>query len=381
MIFLEVLFYGFIVVVFLQLFYYLILFGRFVFYKPKPKPKQINTLPISIIICAKNEAESLQSYLPLFSKQDYSEFELVLVNDRSSDSTLEVMEAFSKTNNYTTIVNVRENETFWGSKKYALTLGIKAAKHNHLLLTDADCKPLSKDWIKEMSSEFQESKNIILGYGAYSKVKHSFLNKLIRFETLLTAVQYFSYALSGMPYMGVGRNLAYTKDVFFKSNGFADHMNIMSGDDDLFINQNANTNNVAICLNPKGFTKSAPETSFGEWFNQKKRHVSTSTSYKLKHKILLALFYISQILFWVFGILLLVLAYQPIIIASLVGFIIILKYCILGVSAKKLLEKDLIILLPILEVFLICFQLFIFISNPFSIFYWIHFGMKSMVFS
>jgi len=364
MIFLEVLFYGFIVVVLLQLFYYLILFGRFVFHKPKTK--QTNTFPISIIICAKNETESLQSYLPLFSKQDYSEFELVLVNDRSSDSTLEVMEAFSKTNNYTTVVNVRENETFWGSKKYALTLGIKAAKHNHLLLTDADCKPLSKDWIKEMSSEFQESKDIILGYGAYSKVKNSFLNKLIRFETLLTAVQYFSYTLSGMPYMGVGRNLAYTKDVFFKSNGFADHMNIMSGDDDLFINQNANTNNVAICLNPKGFTKSVPKTSFGEWFNQKKRHVSTSTSYKLKHKILLALFYISQILFWVLGILLLVLAYQPIVVVSLVGFIIILKYFILGISAKKLLEKDLIIIIPILEVFLICFQLFIFISNPFS---------------
>lgn len=365
MMILTIAFYSFIVIIGIQLLYYLFIFSSVSFYKQNTK-KSYKLKGVSIIICAKNESESLKEYLPLFAKQEYPNFELVLVNDRSTDSTYDVMEKFSDKYNNVTIVNVKENEAFWGNKKYALTLGIKAAKYNHLILTDADCKPLSKNWIKHMCSQFHASKNIILGYGAYEKTRHSFLNKCIRFETLLTAIQYFSYALKGMPYMGVGRNLAYTKDIFYKSNGFADHIKILSGDDDLFINQNATKNNVAISIAPQSFTKSLPETSFSSWFSQKRRHISTSYKYKLKHKILLALFYASQLLFWVLGITLLSYQYQPKFIITFFIGIILIKYIIIGLSAKKLLEKDLILLIPILELFLVCFQLSIFITNMFS---------------
>src|SRR5690606_28466257 len=191
-------------------------------------------------------------------------------------------------------------------KKYALTLGIKAAKHTHLLFTDADCKPLSKYWISEMSACFSDNKSIVLGYGSYSKVKKSLLNKLIRFETFLTAIQYFSFAKIGMPYIGVGRNMSYTKEAFFNTNGFMSHMYIRSGDDDLFINQIATAQNTEICFSIESFTESTPKKTYKEWLIQKRRHITTANHYKTKHKLLLALFYTSNMLFWILTIVLLV---------------------------------------------------------------------------
>ena len=259
----TVLFYIFVAVSVIQLCYYLF-FLSFIFHKKTNKPES-EQLPISVIVCAKNEAQHLKTFLPLVLNQDYPNFEVVLINDASVDNTLDIFEDFAKKHSHIKIVNVKNNEAFWGNKKYALTLGIKAAKHEHLVFTDADCAPASKLWLAEMSKQFSTKKRIVLGYGAYAKKKHSLLNKLIRFETLLTAVQYFSYAKIGAPYMGVGRNLAYTKSTFFSTNGFINHMQIRSGDDDLFINEAGSKTNVALCYRPKSFTLSEPEKSIKSW--------------------------------------------------------------------------------------------------------------------
>lgn len=221
------LFYFFIAVVFIQLFYYLGIFGKFAFAKPQEvTPKNI---PVSVIVCAKNEEENVKKFVPLLAEQNYPDFEIVLIDDASSDETLEVFEEFEQKYPNIRLVKVENNEAFWGNKKYALTLGIKAAKKEYLLFTDADCYPTSKDWITSMTSQFTESKTIVLGYGGYEKRERSFLNKIIRFETVLTAVQYFSWAKAGLPYMGVGRNLAYKKEEFFNVNGFIDHIQVRSG--------------------------------------------------------------------------------------------------------------------------------------------------------
>ncbi|RLJ61980.1 cellulose synthase/poly-beta-1,6-N-acetylglucosamine synthase-like glycosyltransferase [Lacinutrix venerupis] len=361
---LDVAFYSFVVVALIQVVYYGVLFGSFSFKKKEPSKTQ--SVPISILICAKNEAENLKQFLPSIIEQDYYNFEIVLINDASTDKTLEVMEHYSEKHNNIKIVNVRNNETFWANKKYALTLGIKAAQHDHLLFTDADCKPVSKQWISEMASHFTNKKTIVLGYGAYHKIPKSFLNKLIRYETLLTAIQYFSFAKLNMPYMGVGRNLAYHRDEFYKTNGFIKHIKIRSGDDDLFINEAANSKNTTICYTETSFTSSIPKKSFKEWFRQKRRHVSTANNYKFKHKALLALFYISQILFWLLLIITFTLQiYWELAIAILVIRLLI-QYLSIGFSAKKLNEIDVLYLLPLLEIFLIGFQLTIFITNIIS---------------
>ncbi|WP_304198475.1 glycosyltransferase [Flavobacterium alvei] len=356
--------YFFIVIVAIQLAYYLIVFAKFAFAKAqKATPKKIS---VSVIVCAKNEADNVARYIPLLAEQDYHDYEIILIDDASSDTTLEIFEEFEKQYSNIRLVKVRNNEAFWGNKKYALTLGIKSAKKDYLLFIDADCYPSSKDWITTMSSQFTMQKTIVLGYGAYEKVAKSFLNKIIRFETLLTAVQYFSWAKIGKPYMGIGRNLAYKKEEFYNVNGFISHIQVRSGDDDLFINQVATSKNTTICYTPESFTYSQPKTTFKAWFNQKRRHVSTATLYKPFDKIQLALFYVSQLLFFILAILLLAFQYQWIIVLSLVGFRYLVTWIILGFSAGKLKEKDVMYWFPIIEIVLIFTQLNIFITNLFS---------------
>ena len=357
----DVLFYSFIVVILIQIIFYLIVFGQFSF--NKNDNRKGSSVPISILICAKNEAKNLKKHLPLIFDQDYPNFEVILINDGSSDKTLKVMESFKKIHSNVKIVNVKNIEAFWGNKKYALTLGIKAATHSHLLFTDADCKPLSKNWIKEISSHFNNSTSIVIGYGAYQKIPKSFINKLIRFETLLTAVQYFSYAKTGMPYMAVGRNLAYTKDIFFEARGFMNHMKIKSGDDDLFVNEIATSSNTQICFTKDSFTESLPKQTYSDWILQKRRHLSTAVHYKFTHKLLLSLFYFSQLSFLVISIVLLSFLFYWKLILGLILFRYIIIFVVLIAASKKLNEKDLIPYLPLLELFLIISQLSIFIKN------------------
>ncbi len=361
---LQVLFYLFFGVVLIQCIFYGYIFGKFVFANVQAQTKK--NISISVIICAKNESENLSAFLPSVIDQNYPDFEIVLVNDGSHDDTLKVMEHFKALHANIKIVDVKPIEAFWGNKKYALTLGIKAATNRFLLFTDADCKPISNQWISEMSCHFSNDKGIVIGYGAYKTIKGSFLNKLVRFETLMTAIQYFSYAKLGQPYMAVGRNLAYKKELFFQARGFMNHMNVKSGDDDLFINQIANKKNAAICVSKNSFTESLPKQTFKSWIRQKRRHVSTANLYKLKHKAPLTLFYISQLLFWLIGTLLICFLFNWKIVIALIGLRFIFQISILHLAIQKLNEKGLIFMTPFLELFLIVIQFYIFIKNLFS---------------
>lgn len=356
--------YFFIVIVAIQLLYYWGVFGKFAFAKAqKISPKRI---PISVIVCAKNEEENVKNFVPLLAEQDYPDFEIVLINDASSDNTLEVFEAFEKQYSNIRLVKVENNEAFWGNKKYALTLGIKAAKKEYLLFTDADCYPTSKNWITAMSSQFTMHRTIVLGYGGYEKIANSFLNKLIRFETVMTALQYFSWAKLHHPYMGVGRNMAYKKEEFFNVNGFINHIQVRSGDDDLFINEAAHSKNTTIAYTPESFTYSKPKTKFKDWFNQKRRHVATAKHYKKIDQFILGLFYSSQLLFILLATVLLAFQFQWILVLSLVAARYLSAWVVVGFTAGKLKEKDLKYWFPVVEFVLIFTQINIFITNLFS---------------
>jgi len=339
------------------------LFSKFSFSHPDKTKKQ-EQFPVSLLVCAKNEAENLKTHIPFWLEQQYSDFEIILINDASFDNTLEVMESFAENNSCIKIVDVKNNEAFWGSKKYALTLGIKKATHQNLIFTDADCKPSSKVWLQEMASHLNKDKQLVLGFGAYQKLP-GLLNKLIRFETLMTAVQYFSYAKAGNAYMGVGRNLGYTSSLFYDNNGFMSHMDIPSGDDDLFVNQVATKKNTAICYSEDSFTYSIPKKSWSDWILQKKRHITTAKQYQFKHKFLLGLYSVSEVLFWILSIVTLLLIDWriPVII---IAFRFLIQYIIIGKAAIKLKQKDLTPLLPIWGLLLVFTQLIIFISNSAS---------------
>ena len=299
-------------------------------------------LGVSVIVCAWNELENLKELLPLLNNQDYKTFEVIIMDDRSWDGTYDFLLMECTDYQKVKFIRIEETPDHLSSKKYALTLGIKSAKYDVILLTDADCRPQGEHWIKEMAACMTLEKEIVLGFSPYFK-KKGFLNNLIRYETFITALQYFSFALFGIPYMGVGRNLMYRKSLFLKNRGFAKHTNIVGGDDDLFMNEVATAENTAICLNPETFMYSVPKTTWKTWYRQKRRHLSVSKRYKLDNKILLGGLASTQIFTWLtFLILTPFLWHNPLIYILLGIFLIrIISQWIVFSKANRQLDKTL----------------------------------------
>ncbi len=257
-------------------------------------------VPVSVIVCAHDEEQNLRELLPLLQAQNHPEFEMIIVDDRSNDGTYDFLLAETKKDARLKLVHVNQKPDHVNGKKYALTLGIKTAKYDWVLLTDADCRPASTEWIRQMAGGFPDATSIVLGYSPYL-AQTGLLNAFIRFETMVTAIQYFSMALIGVPYMGVGRNLAYQKKLFLDNKGFSEHLAVTGGDDDLFVNQHANTQNIFVVLNEKSIVNSKSKTTWKDFYRQKIRHLAVGKRYKLKYRLLLAPFGLSWILIWPSG--------------------------------------------------------------------------------
>ncbi len=352
----------FVFALLVQLWYYLGFFSRLAFYKKKDLSS--NTPPASIVICAKNEDDNLAEFLPLIFEQEYPNFEVVVVNDCSWDNTADFLKEFATKHSNLKIVTIKEDDTYSHGKKVALMMGIKGANNEHMLLTDADCRPNTKYWLRDMMQHFVAETEIVLGYGAYEKQK-GFLNKIIRYDTFMIAVQFLSFALAGKTYMGTGRNLAYKKSLFFKMKGFASHYHIESGDDDLFVNEAATKQNSKIEVSVESHTISRVKKSFKSWFRQKRRHVTTFKFYNGGSKFRLLMISMSQYLFFSSFVAALVLQFQPIVVLSLFALRLLIQLIIFNKSMKQLGEKDLLLLAPFIEVILLCMYPMITISNMF----------------
>lgn len=320
--------------------------------------------PISVIICARNEAENLAKYLPSVFAQQYGQFEVIVVNDRSWDGTADLLEAMQKQYANLKVVHVPEGEKFIAGKKFAVTMGIKAASYDWLVFTDADCEPASENWLKGMQKPQDNDVQIVLGYSPYFK-KGSLLNALIRFETFFTAVNYLSFALKGMPYMGVGRNLAYQKQLFFKNKGFAAHMHVPSGDDDLFVNANATAGNTIIQIHAETQVWSEPKTTFLSYLRQKKRHVGAGKLYKAKHKFILSTQIILQFLFYVLTITLACFPQTHIVAVAVFLFSLLLRCFVYPKLLHRLNYKELKWWFPILDILLMFFLVFNAVASVF----------------
>lgn len=294
-----------------QLYFYFRYINGVLAYKRKLKKSntvlQSSQPGVSVVICARDEAENLRKFLPLFLEQDYPEFEIIVVNDGSTDDTEVLLSNMKEVNPNLRSTFVPYGATNLSTKKLALTLGIKAAKYEWILLSDADCMPESKSWITNMARNFNSGVEFVLGYGPYLTEK-SAINRLITYDTLFIALQYMGYALKGKPFMGVGRNMAYRKEVFFRIKGFASNLHLRSGDDDLIVNAAANAFNTKVEVSPESVTWSVPNKTLRDWLFQKERHLSVSTFYNAKSKfrlslepIMRGLFYLSFVLVLIFG--------------------------------------------------------------------------------
>ncbi len=348
-----ILLYAFGLVALIQLFYYWFFFSRLAFRKPKKKYDA--TPPVSVIICAKNEYLNLEENLPFFLDQDYPDFEVLVINDGSDDESELLLHELRGKNHRLTVVNLQKNVNFFRGKKFPLSIGIKEARHGLIVVADADCRPVSRQWIAGMVSRFDPATEIVLGYGPYRK-KPGLLNKLIRYDTFFIGLQYLSFALAGNAYMGVGRNLAYRREVFFRVKGFTSHYTVMSGDDDLFINQAATRRNVRIEVDPDSHTLSLPKESLGKWFHQKRRHMTTGKYYKPRFKFLLGLFSASQVLFYLlFAILMAccVLSTIGLIAAAIFGIRMISMLIIFYKAGKKLNQSRLSLYSPLFDLIML----------------------------
>ncbi|WP_158795926.1 glycosyltransferase [Pedobacter sp. L105] len=339
-----------------QLYFSLFIHLKLALVKVEDIPSQARN-PLSVVICARNEAENLTKFLPAVLEQNYPDFEVIVVNDRSWDQTRVVLEGFAEQYKHLKIVTVSDGGKFIAGKKFAVTMGIKATSNEWLVFTDADCVPASDHWLLDMQQPENDNTEILLGYSPYLR-KRGLLNSLIRFETFFTAVNYLSFALKGNPYMGVGRNMAYKKSLFFRSKGFAAHMHIPSGDDDLFVNANAHSRNTEIRINLHAQVWSEPNTSFLGYLRQKKRHFGAGKLYKPAHKFILSVQIIFQFLFYVLFIALLF--FKPAI--YIAGGIFVLSLIIRSFIYPRLLKRlhyaGLRWWFPLLDILLFIFLVF-----------------------
>ncbi|HET6721202.1 MAG TPA: glycosyltransferase [Chitinophagaceae bacterium] len=336
----QITFYVFAVLTFIQLFYYLWFFSRVAFYKLKKRTRS-QQHPVSVIVCARDEDENLARHLPGLLVQQYaSTYEVIAVNDNSVDDTKYILQELKKTfKDRLHVVELTHEAKLISGKKYPLSIGIKEANHEVMLLTDADCVPASEHWVQKMQEAYHDGIEIVLGYGGYHK-RPGLLNKMIRFETFHSALQYLSFALAGIPYMGVGRNLSYKKSLFFKQKGFSSINNIPGGDDDLFINKSAKRKNVAVVIDKDASTLSIPRKTWKSWVKQKYRHYTTAKYYKPAHKFLLGLYTFSQFFFYPLFIIS-ILFYDWKLTLMVFGARFIVQALIYFFAMKKLNEKDL----------------------------------------
>ncbi len=325
-------------------FYYLSIFNKLG--SKQDRQIQGTPLPVSVVICARNEAENLRQFLPLILAQEHPDFEVIVVNDASHDSTEELLSSLEAQHAHLKIVRITEEQKRTAGKKLALTLGFKRASKDIFLLTDADCRPNSKHWISSMCDGMKEG--MVLGYSGYEKRK-GLLNLLIRFDTWTTAVQYLSAGLAGKAYMGVGRNMGYTRSHYYDSGGFKSHYHIMSGDDDLMVNYTSTAKNITVRAQENAHTTSIPKDSWGRWFNQKRRHLSVSKEYTSRSKRFLSIYHFAQLFFYAGLALLILLRYDWKWILSL----FLLKttiHLLISIQHSRLLkEKEMVVLLPLLE--------------------------------
>lgn len=350
-----IIFIAFSLAALIQAFYYGCIFSKLAFYQPKEK-QQSQQHPVSVIICARDEDENLARNLPGILVQSYpTTHEVIVVNDNSVDDSKYILTELQKTFKKLQLIELSQEAKLIKGKKYPLSIGIKEANYEILLLTDADCVPATEHWMFKMQDAFTPGIEVVLGYGPYYKLP-GILNKLIRFETFHTALQYFSYALAGIPYMGVGRNLSYRRELFFRNKGFSAINHIASGDDDLFINQVATKDNTAIVIDPEAFTLSMPKKTWRDWQRQKTRHYSTGKYYQPRHKLLLGLYSLTQFLFY------------PLCILSLIAFDwrwtliplgikLIIQGVILNKTMKRLQEEDLFPWFVLLDIWMMVYYI------------------------
>jgi glycosyltransferase involved in cell wall biosynthesis len=345
-----------------QLVYFWIVFSKLAFFKTKSTS---GTRPaVSVVVTAHNQYNDLKQNLPYLLDQDYPEFEIMVVNDNSDDGSDELLKDFTRQYSHLSIVDLKQSLNWFKGRKFPLSLGIKSAKHGLLLLTDINCRPQSGQWIKEIVSAYQQETEIVLSYSTFAT--KSKINLWFRFASFYDGLFYLSMALAGHPFKGIGKNLSYKKDLFYKNKGFSSHYKINLGDDELFINQTARKENTKIQLSPESHVAVVKSISFAQWFKNEKTRILIRKFFKKGSWFIVSFFQTTTLLFFTSFVLLLIFGASWIVVLSLFGLRLLSQLVIFGNAAKKLNEKKLLLISPLFEILLLITDLFIWLMLLFT---------------
>lgn len=343
----------------IQALYYILVFGKvssFVSKKKKQKEEPSETLPaVSVVIATKNEEFFLKENLGLFLEQDYPEFEVIVVNDASTDDTQYVLKAFSKLYPRLNVVNIVENVNKFKGRKFPISLGVKAAKHDRIILAGADCVPSGFDWLKSIVGGFSGGKELVLGYVALSNAK-SLAGKIMQYDNVTTTMNYMGLGLSGLAYRGNGKNLAFSKNLFFSVGGFTKHYNYTLGEDDIFVSQVATRRNTTVVLSKESVLSCSAKKKYRTWKDEKKRRLSIHKFRGIFPRTLLSTVPLTTFLIYI-GVIISALCafpYQYLIAALAIKFIIqtvaYLKAC------RHLNVKAIFLFAPLFELYFLLFD-------------------------
>ena len=282
----------------IQLCIHWIRFSRLAFCKKHPMTKPDSELePVSVVVCARDAQHHLVELLPALLSQDYPQFEIVVVNDCSDDDTEEYLKDLERHEKRVKPVQLRQHLNFFNGKKFPLSMGIKSASYDLIVLTDPDCRPTSNKWLRSMVGCYDNNTEMVIGYASIENTG-GLTNLLVRFNAVQRALMYLSAALAGRPYMGIGKNLSYRQRLFYRAKGFTSHYGMPEGDDDLFVSQVATRKNTAVHLDADNTVVCASPSTFGGWARQQTRRYSTIGMHKKGPRIFAALHYWSQFLFY-----------------------------------------------------------------------------------
>lgn len=297
----------------IQLVYYFGLYNRMHTRNKAARKEEVHFTqdfpPLSVIISARNDADKLRKILPVILEQDYPQFEVIVINDASSDETEDLLGVMEEKYPHLYHSFTPESARYISHKKLALTLGIKASKYDWLVFTETNCLPASNQWLKLMARNFTPHTQIVLGYSGYDRTK-GWLHKRIAFDTLFNSLRYLGFALAGKPYMGIGRNLAYRKELFFQQKGYSSYLNLQRGEDDLFINRIATDTNTRVETDFNATVRIQPVEYYKSWREERISYMATARNYRGMQRYLLGFETFSRLLFYavciagmVFGIL------------------------------------------------------------------------------
>jgi glycosyltransferase involved in cell wall biosynthesis len=337
-----------------QLLFYWVIFSRFAFNRFAKKDE--NVYPgVSVVICVKNDCSYLEQFLPFILTQDYPDYEVIVVNDNSNDDTEHILREMQQFHKHLQVISIATQVQKKNDNKLALAVGIKSAKNDLILMTNADCQPRSASWIRELAACSTDKKSIVLGYRTY-KPKKGLLNILVRFDVLYTAIRYFSFTLTGCPYMGTKSNMLYSKEMFLQNNDYLLAYKMDAGENDLFISKMMNKHNTTISYSyPSQMIASFHYQSFLEWINRKKKHIRAMKYAKSTSKFFLSLYWYTGLLFYILLVITLLLSVNVIWgIGFLLGVYFIRlfsQWFIFAKACNKLNEKQLIKYIPLMDIF------------------------------